>query len=251
MTSWKAALFVGAVLTVAAGQTASCAEQTVGGRTVTQEFSDPHVAALVRTACEGDLLGVERALTEGADPNFRGFEGITPLFWVVKCENAGGIEALLQAGADPNYKPPGRFSPTYAAATMWNPEPLGLLLRHGGDPNARNGDDIDGDSALWEALQLGWGGHGWNNYYALLQSGADINRANSAGKTIAHQAVTLAEFEKVSELLDRGYDGDLVSLGRAVTVRDIDSASFPAAAAARSRLIRKLEQRGVTFPVLP
>lgn len=250
MTNLKATLFGGLVLAVAAGQSAGCAEQTVGGRTAQQEFSSPHVAAMVRAACEGNIPGVTRALSEGADPNFHGLEGVTPLFWVVKCENAQGIEALLQAGADPNYKPSGRFSPTYAAATMWNPEPLRVLLRHGGDPDARKGDEIDGDSALWEALQLGWGGHGWDNYYALLEAGADINRANSAGRTIAHQAITLTEFDKVSELLDRGYDRDLVGLGRAVTVRDIDAASFPAVAAARSRLIRKLEQRGVTFPVL-
>jgi hypothetical protein len=221
-------------------------DHTVGGRTAREAFSDPKLAALANAACTGDDMAIAQTLHDGADPNGRARLGDTPLFWAVDCANLTGIEALLKAGADPNYKAPHYFSATWVAARMSNPAPLKLLLKYGGDPNATS---ESGETALWMALSLGVDGHGWENYYALLNAGANINRANSVGRTIATEASALGSFDKVEELLNRGYDYDLVMLGGFVQNRQIDSSASPEMAAAKARVIEILKSRGVHFPV--
>jgi uncharacterized protein len=249
MTS-KIGAIASAVMIMVGTQTAGCSEHTVGGLTAKQAFPDPKLAELASAACVGDTGRIARALREGASPNGLGKQGSTPLFWAIHCENLQGIEALLNAGANPNYKMPGHFTATYVAAGMWNPAPLKILLKHGADPNTFY-DDASEKTALREALTVGLDGHGFDNYYALLEAGADINRADSVGNTIATWAVALGAFDKVEELLKRGYKYDLVDLGRNVQIRLIDPARFPEQAAAKARIIEMLKQRGVHFPVPP
>jgi uncharacterized protein len=238
-----------AFMMLASIQTAGCSERRVGGMTAEQEFSDPKVADLARSACADDVAALSQTLKGSADPNGKGRGGDTPLFWAVKCEKLDAIEALLNAGADPNYKIPGQFSATYTAATLHNPAPLKLLLKHGGDPNTR--DESAPWTALSVALDLGLNGHGWDNYYALLKAGANINKADDVGNTIATTAAALGAFDKVVELLNRGYDYDLIGLGASVQARKIDASAFPEKATARDQVIKMLEARGVRFPIPP
>jgi ankyrin repeat protein len=225
-------------------------EHTVGGKAAGDVFS-PDLARLARAACLGDTADVEAAISAGADPNGKGYEGVTPLLWAVNCQNLKGIEALLDAGADPNHKVGGRFSATYAAATQPHPEPLKLLLRRGGDPNTysgKEGNEVN-RSALQAALSLGIRGH-WDNWYALLDAGADVNRHDDLGHSIATDAVSLTAFDKVAELLQRGYNYNLADLGsRAKT--GIIAPEFSKKIEDRARLIQMIEKRGVQIPAPP
>jgi hypothetical protein len=239
--------FVAALMLATATVMASA---SIGGRSPETEFSDPKLATLANAACAGDLGAIDKSLKNGVDPNGTGREGDTPLFWALKCENLKGIEALLKAGADPNYQIPGNFSATYAAATMSNPLPLKLILAHGGDPNASRADAPE-KTALSEALELGIFHQGWSNYYALLDAGANINQADNVGHTVATQAAALRAYDKIVELLHRGYDYDLVSLGGAVQIAKVDYASSPEVAAAQAQVIEILREKGVQFPVPP
>lgn len=108
---------------------------------------------------------------------------MTPLYWAVSCQSVKGTKALLRAGASPNYIFGGRFSAVYAASTMRASAVLKVLLTYGGDPNAK--DTKTDQTALQQALSLGIHDAGWDNYYALLNAGADINRADEMGRTIA------------------------------------------------------------------
>lgn len=211
MRGLRSGLLGALVMALLGSQSAACSEgHKVGGKAVGDVFSDPRVAALARAACEGDQAAIERELKGGVDSNGLGFDAVTPLFWALHCENLTGVEALLKAGADPNHNIAGGFSSVYAASTMENSAFLKILLKYGGDPNA---DDIKaGDTALSQALSLGIHGEGWDNYYSLLEAGADINREYGDGNTIAIRAAALNQYDKVAELLERGYNSNLDTL---------------------------------------
>lgn len=182
----------------------------VGGMTPEEAFPDSRVAALARAACEGDRDRVGNLVRSGADPNGLGFQGVTPLLWAIRFENLAGIEALLEAGADPDLRPPDSFSATYAASTFDSPAMLRLLLSAGGDPNAA--DPGGRRTALNEALTVGIRCGQWDSFHLLLEAGADVNKVMGRRNTIARMAAALNQYDKVLELLERGYSHDLESL---------------------------------------
>lgn len=227
---------------------AASMEHRIGDKTVVQAFPDPGLAALSRAACVGDAAAVTPLVRAGADPNGQGLDGVVPLFWAIDCQNLVGIEALLRAGADPNYRIPGRFTPVYQATTHRNSEILKLLLEHGGNPNTKYGDsDAMGKPAYVEAIFLGSEGH-WENYYLLLENGLDIYQGDIPGHTLATVLVALGEYEKVIELLERGYNYDLNGLGRRLQNR---TSMNKRQEIWKPRLMAALEARGVTFPIPP
>jgi ankyrin repeat protein len=238
-------LLVGAYLLQ--GNGAWAMEHRIAGKTAKEVFKAPHLSDLANAACDGDRRAVSAAIAAGADPNGLSVDGGTPLLWAVYCNNPRGVEALLRAGANPNYKVRGKYSSTFAAATSVNSEVLRLLLANGGDPNADDGGQW---TALRLALMTGVEKHSWDNYYALLNnSKVDLNRKNSAGQTIAEYAVSEGQFDKVAELLERGYSNDLLSLGGGVQVRRVAPADPQYAW--KEKVIAILKQRGVQFPVPP
>lgn len=241
---------IGMLLMALAGNQQANLEPQVGDKTVREVFTDPRLAALAAlagAACEGNEAAVAQAVKAGTGPDGKGLEDVTPLYWAVSCQNLRGIEALLRARANPNYLFDGRFSVVYVAATMHEPAVLKLLLKYGGDPNTK--DNKSNLTALERALSLGLHGAGWENYYAMLKSGADINRADERGDTIAKAAAALGQFDKVAELLERGYSFDLPDLGRTVQARRVDPNH--AQAAWQAKVKATLEKKGVQFPMPP
>ena len=225
------------------------ADHLVGGKTVREVFPDGKVAALTRAACEGDLAGVSQAMHAGAQPNARGFEGTTPLIWVLTCENLPGLEALLAAGADANQDFGEGRTAVLIAAGYRDTSILKLLLRYKGDPNARD----KRNTALMTAYDMGRHGAGWGAWDVLLAAGADINQVvgedpENFPRTVALYAAERNDFVKVLELLDRGYSQELAELGRQVEISGKLSI-FPEAEAARKKVQSVLVARGVTFPV--
>ncbi|MDB5439437.1 MAG: hypothetical protein JWM33_1864 [Caulobacteraceae bacterium] len=275
--SWGASLVI-AAFTLQGG----CVEAMgtkIAGKTPGDVFTSPHMADLADAACGGDARGVTRAIAAGANPNGVGLDGGTPLLWAVNCNNPQGVEALLKAGADPNCQVPGlmllnvaaaraqgvsvlfvhepiahpdpqwktgKISPTLASASAANPQVLRLLLAHGGDPNVDDGAER---TAMEYALERGAEKGNWDNYYTLLKGGVDINRLGPDRRTIAVAAASLHKFDKVIELIERGYNRDLDYLGRMVQLGNMlpGNPLF----APRQKLEAMLEERGVHFPVPP
>jgi uncharacterized protein len=242
------------------------------GYTAEQNFADPEVAALTLGACAGDKIEIANALRRKADPNAKGRNGDTPLFWALDCGDLDGLEVLLKAGADPNYKLPGkaytpptgwgdplplrtrRYSVTYAAALKNDLAALKLILRYGGDPNS-----FEDDERRKTALTCAFGRalsseyvhhdpHAWDEYYLLLGADKNINFSSPyIGETIAEQAAMLERYDKVEELLHRGYTYKLEELG-GIVENVINAASNPVQMAARARIIEFLKRKGVKFP---
>jgi hypothetical protein len=185
----------------------------LNGKSSSETFEDAHLVALVNAACEGDEGRVRELIAEGINPNARGDQGITPLYWAEACGSLGGVEALLKGGADPNQRLgiAGAITPVAAAAWSENPYMLKLLLRYHGDPDAAAWNNSE--SAILKAFQYGTLTDAWDNYYTLLNGGADINREYS-GRTLASYVLFKGHYDKLAELLTRGYNHDLGGLGR-------------------------------------
>lgn len=236
------------------------------GANAIELFGEPRVAALAEAACAGDVAGVSAAVADGVNPNsisvgLDEYGGrVTPLLWAVDCGNSRGVEALLRAGADPNQNTGGRvgLTPVLAAAGARNPAILRLLLQNGGDPNAMT--EVRRETALMRAFDLGLGTESWENWNTLLDAGADIEAApHDDHQTIATHAAWINRFDKVVELLERGYSYDLTFLGFAVQRAEDQPGMrqrpfppaplFPEAEQARARAQAILVQRGVRFPI--
>lgn len=173
--------------------------------TVTDVFGRGAVRDLARAAAAGKPAEVARAVGAGADPNARGKEGLTPLFWSIMANNAVGVEALLKAGAKPNL--PMRMNngkgfewdeyPVVIAA-KGKPEVLKVLLENGGDPESVSHKLSALRAAVFclECVKL------------LVQHGANVNRAIN-GEDAGHLAATNGQFDVVIYLLNHGYDQNL------------------------------------------
>ena len=245
------------------------AQHFLNGRTAGQNFSDPRVAAMAVAACAGDSAAVAKAAKAGANPNGKGIDGDTPIFWAIDCASETGVAALLRTGADPNYKLPGRpytqpggyaeskelhyrthqYSPLFAAVLAHDLPMVKALLAHGGDPNSYE-DDRQDNTALWISVQqanmLAYEKHdqtGWAIYEALLDSDKDLNHADDSNHTLATQLATFGRYDLLEEVLKRGYDYDLADLG--MIIQNENDADSPP----RARVIALLKAKGVCFPL--
>jgi len=235
---------VAASVAVGCVQPAASMERKISGKTASELFPDPQLAALAKAACSGNAKDVASKIAGGANPNAVGNERAVPLLWAIRCHSVRGVEALLDGGADPNQPLGGDFSPVYVAAQE-PVEILRLLLKHDGDPSA--GSKESDRSALIEAMSIGIHEGRWDNYYALLEAGADINRVYGPYNTVAIYAADMAQYDKLAELLARGYNHDLAGLERRLQLRVIRPDLEPK----RARVKAMLEARGVNFPVPP
>jgi uncharacterized protein len=220
------------------------AEHAIGGKIASEVFANEAVAGLARAACEGRTDEVRRLSAEGVDANSVGLEGMTPLIWATNCGSLEGVRSLLDAGANPNSAATG-FHPVYVAVDNSQSEILAMLLSRGGDPNAALPDTTW--TALNLAFSIGLETDNWASYEMLLDSGANINR-RYGGTTTAEFAAALNVWDKVAELLERGYTRNLERIG--ALAEHADPAIMSDEQERWLAVVRRdLERRGVRFPV--
>lgn len=168
----------------------------------------------------------------------------TQLIRAIKQKSRQDLFSALANGADPNAKA-SQEAPVVIAARESDVETLKVLLERGGDPNSISGDN--GNSALDAAFTRGVFEGDWDNFYALLDHGADVEQVYRQGTTIAVAAVALGRPSKVLELLDRGYRRDLPRLARMVEGRVISGNEVEVRAKQEViERIRELTKRGAS-----
>ena len=210
LSSWRT---IGVVLLVFAPLTSSCQmnetpdpnEFRLYAATVTDIFGRGAVRDLARAAAAGKPDEVARAVQAGADPNARGKEGLTPLFWSIMANNAAGASALLKAGANPNL--PMRLNngkgfewdeyPVVIAA-KGKPEVLKALLENGGNPESTSHklSALQASVFCLDCVKL------------LVQYGSNVNRMIE-GENAGHLAVTNGQLDVVIYFLEHGYNLEL------------------------------------------
>lgn len=177
------------------------------GMSAQEILSNSKATALANAACKGDASEISRLVHAGADVNYRGKGGISPLIWAMSCHNYQGMQALLKAGANPNQPMENDQGPVWLAAGGSDPKILPILLKYGGNPNdVQHGRS----SALENAMMF----QRTANMKLLVQHGADVNFVGlqSAGLDAAgHQ-----RFDYVVFLLQHGYNHDLQELANAI-----------------------------------
>ncbi|MBU2760030.1 ankyrin repeat domain-containing protein [Acidithiobacillus sulfurivorans] len=177
------------------------------GMTAQDVFSNAKAAALANAACKGDASEIVHLVHSGADVNYRGKGGISPLIWAMSCHNYNGMRALLKHGANPNQPMEDDQGPVWLAAGGSDPKILPILLKYGGNPN----DVHHGrSSALENAIMF----QRTANMKLLVQHGANVNYVGllSAGLNAAGHH----RFDYVVFLLKHGYDHDLQELANAI-----------------------------------
>ncbi len=217
-------------------------ELMLSGKTVTFYFDNEQVADLARAGAKGDLKMMERLAKEGADVNHAGFEGITPLMWILYAKNPSGMEKILELGAHPNQKAKKNTSAVSLAAGADDPGYLELLLKHGGDPNLI-GDQ--GKPALYIAAQQGRK----KNIDLLLEYGGDIDIHTEYGRNAAMVSAAMGYFDQVYYLLERGLTHNLNGVARSVDVRIVPEKSKQYEW--KQKTIEFLEKKGIKFPTSP
>lgn len=223
---------------------ASEVERELAGKTAADVFADPGVAQLARAGCEGRADDVQQLAQSGVVVDTRGLDDMTPLVWTEHCRNTAGAIALLDAGANPNGVTPS-LHPVFVAVDIGDSEMLRILLDRGGSPNATL--PMTAWTALRLALSTALENGEWTSYEMLLESGADINR-RYGGDTIAEFAAALNAWDKVADLIERGYSRDLIRIGGFAQNAD-PAIMSPEQASWRDNVRTSLEERGVRFPV--
>jgi ankyrin repeat protein len=225
-------------------------EQRFKGFKAEDYFADARLVALAKAGCEGDVASVKRLAGGGVEVNGTGKNKMTPLIWTIHCRNIAGVKALLEAGANPNQKDNIGLTPFLIAIDYDDQAMLGTLIDHKANLYEVGPGD---NSAIVEAFDHGFDGK-WGNYYLLLDRGLDINHVYGRdlpdlwGTTIALHAAALGRFDKIIELIERGYNRDLGELAVAMHIHQTDP-NAPAWGY-KQKLIAILKERGVPYDQL-
>ncbi|XP_003485261.1 DNA-binding protein RFXANK [Bombus impatiens] len=109
-------------------------------------------------------------------------KGLTGLMWAARYGQLGSARQLLKAGANKNYRGLNGETPLHLAAAYGHHDLVKLLLNHGADSNA---SDEEGNTPLI----YGANGDHPHVCYELLSRGADITRRNMYNISAYHAAV--------------------------------------------------------------
>jgi ankyrin repeat protein len=169
--------------------------------------------------CKADIRLARMLIDYGADVDFMGTKGNPtnpPL--IARCRDTGFVRMLLDAGANVNIRSPvDGESALGSAAINGSLSAMRLLLSRGADVNARDGH---GDTPLHLAAGISadpgyerddtpehaTAGNGYGPAAAnvLIEHGANVDAANSAGDTPLHLAASAPKITTVQLLINKG-----------------------------------------------
>ena len=160
-------------------------------------FKYPLTRKLAEAAEHGDVQKIKALVSNGANINSQGLDGVTPLSWALVKGNLGGFNALLELGADPNLTDDEGDSAIILAAGVKDPRFLNMAIEHGGNVNKAGFGSI---TQLMIASAAGYA----ENINVLLEANANVNAQDALGNTALMYAVKANRVEVVRILIEAG-----------------------------------------------
>jgi uncharacterized protein len=193
-----------------------------------------------------DLQIINKLANEGLDLDKIFHENVTFLLWGMVGDKELAVRELLKLGANPNLTDNENIQPIYYATVADDESKyLKILLENKADPNGSG----DGQTpVIHDALINEF----WDNLDLLLKYGADINRTDKDGDTIAMKCAYLNWFKELNSLIGKGARIDVETergeggIPLQVQENEAEIEEFIEAQAATKQI---LIQRGIQFPV--
>ncbi len=240
---WALALMLGLAPLAGGCQMSEPGEFRLNGQELASEyFPLGKQRQLARAAAAGQAQEVAALIAQGADPNARGKDTMTPLMWAVFARSAQGVEALLKGGAKAQdfitlTRSGGvtiRVFPIMMAARFNQPEMMKALLEHGADPETK------GDGANTVLVEAS---HCFSCFRLLVDHGADVNREidGAPGNTATDHGVANRHYESVLYALQKGYRINLDELNYRVETSRVSKELEPL----RAQILALLKTKGV------
>lgn len=162
-------------------------------------FHDPATLPMAKAIMRGDLAGIHR-LAPATDLAAHGDDNVNLLEWAIWTEQPAALAALIEAGADPALPGMNQDTVAHMAAEVAPPEYLKVLIDHHApiDLVSPHG----GRTPIFLAVL----GGRQPQLHMLMAAGADIQRTDSMGNTLLHQAAAASNGQAVLELLEAGVD---------------------------------------------
>ena len=123
--------------------------------------ADEQSDRMIEMCAKGIFSEVRFALEEGANPNYRGADGTTPLLEAVKNRWYPIVRVLLDSGSDPDIRSERNDPVITYAASFGDLDVTRALIEAGAEVDARDTDGIErltsesGVTALWIAARRG------------------------------------------------------------------------------------------------
>jgi uncharacterized protein len=156
-------------------------------------FEGPVRIAPAGAAARGQTDALDKLLSEGADVNLQGRQGMTATHWALVHLSKPGVGWLLHHHSNPNvtFERDGT-SAVSMAAKLVDPWFLNEILTFGGDANLRN--PMNGRTPIFEAIAA----DRRDNAGRLIASSADMNVLDRLGETPVVMAAAVQKFDLVS-----------------------------------------------------
>ena len=153
---------------------------------------------LREAARNGDLIKVQTALENGANPNAKDNNGLTPLHIAARNGHVEIVKLLLEHGANPNTKNDYGWTPLHYASYRGHVEIVKLLLERSANPNTK-------DNNGWTPLHIAAHKGDVEIVKLLLERSANPNTKIDNISTLIY-IVTQGEnaFDVAKVLLERG-----------------------------------------------
>lgn len=212
------------------------------------DFERPQDMAMAKAVASGDLVQIERALSDGTvDPAARGKNGANWLSIAIVFRQKSALELLLRLKVLTDPKGENAGTALYSATMLDDLSWLKALVHAGADLNNFGG----GDLLLVRAMDT-------RNEQTLkfyLEHGADIHRPTLLGGNIALAAADVHRFDVANQFLDRGVDPWVMDkLGGTLGWAAEDAGTVPAwnanspMEAERRHLLNRLKAIGFPHP---
>jgi uncharacterized protein len=212
-----------------------------------EEIFDGKHLEMANAILNDDLNSINKIVEEGLDLDKIFQENVTLLLWAMTNDNELSVRELLKLGANPNLKDNENIQPIYYATIAdEDSKYLKILLENKADPNGGG----DGQTpVIHDALINEF----WGNLDLLLQYGADINKTDKDGDTIAMKCAYLNWFKELNMLIGKGARIDVETergeggIPLQVQENEAELEEFIEAQAATKQI---LLQKGIEFPVI-